>query len=64
LAFARCVYQIENPSYVLEDLKVDIERALTKSSTYFCTLDNHSMKGVFAAELERPIGVLILFPES
>jgi hypothetical protein len=56
LAFARAIYQIENPPYMLDGLKVDVDRALTKSSTYFGTLDNHSLNvGLFLAEPDRTI---------
>ena len=37
---------------MLDGLKADVDRALTKSSTYFGTLDNHSLNvGCFLQNL-------------
>jgi hypothetical protein len=33
---------MENPSYTLDDLKGDVNKA-HEILTYFCTLDNHSL---------------------
>jgi hypothetical protein len=50
---------------MLDGLKANVDRALTKSSTYFGTLDKPLTQcGLFLAEPGRIIGVPIWFPES